>query len=146
MADHPEFLIPQHGMVWSEDKGTYMDPAPKRVDEFEWYSAFSDLTKSRHDIEKEMRVTLGRDYWEYRYIGIEIGCYDDQNMNLPYPIKLVEHPVPYPAAAASNSDPDQGWGTEDRFEKLPSLNNQISFAQQKRGEQEQEMASSEWNR
>jgi len=115
LAEHPEFMIPQHGYHWSEECGVYVHAAPQRVDEFQWYPMYADLSKSREEIEQAMQkmTTTG---WEYRYIGIEIGCYDDQNRVLPYPIKLVEYPVPYAAAAASNSDPEQGWGTEDRFE------------------------------
>lgn len=54
-------------------------------------------------------------HWEYRYIGIEIACYDDQNMNLPYPIKLVEQPIPYPEAIPSKKDPWQGDGEKNRY-------------------------------
>lgn len=154
LAEHPEFLISQHGYHWSEERGVYEHAAPQCVDQFQWYPLYADLSKTREDIEQGMREITNNPYWEYRYIGIEIGCYDDQNMALPYPIKLVEHPVPYPAAAASNSDPNQGWGTEDRFEEVgkqkyqspaeyASLDDLIADAQEKASEQEQSNTSPE---
>lgn len=46
-------------------------------------------------------------YW-LRLIGIQIACYDEDNANLPYPIKIVEKPVPYNLAKPSVSDERQG--------------------------------------
>lgn len=114
LSEHPDFMILQYGEHWNESLQMYIPAPPKRVDSFEWYPLYADLSKSRQDIENEMKKI--EQFWEYRHIGIDIACYDAQNFNLPFPIKLVETPVPYPAAAASKTDPGQGWGKNDRFE------------------------------
>ena len=116
LSEHPEFIVPQCGRMWNKEAGAWVPVPAKKVSDFEWYYLYADLSKTRKDIEQEMRGLRGR-LWEYRYIGIDIACYDIQNAVLPYPIKLVENPVPYAAAAASKGDPCQGWGKNDRFEE-----------------------------
>ncbi len=114
LAEHPEFLVLCRGMVTPDKQTAYLDGAPKRVDKFAWYPLYADLSNSRQEIEREMREN--DDYWEYRDIGIDIACYNERNFSLPFPIKLVEQPVPYFAASASTKDPEQGRGEKDRFE------------------------------
>lgn len=48
-----------------------------------------------------------------RYLGIELACYDKDNANLPFPIKIASVPLPYNSVPASESDPNQGWGCDD---------------------------------
>lgn len=61
--------------------------------------------------EREMKEKYGDD-WK-RIIGIDIGCYDDQNAALPYPIKITHDPnAVYEDCSPSLSDPDQGWETD----------------------------------
>ena len=43
-----------------------------------------------------------------RCLGIAIACYDEDHVKLKYPIKIVEHPVPYEQADISPSCPFQG--------------------------------------
>lgn len=112
LAEHPEFLIIQHHGKWSEQLEMWIPEPPKKVCEFEWYPFYADLTNTRKDIEKAVKKLPRNAYFCYRNIGIDVACYDDQNFQLPFPIKLVEIPVPYAAAAASKSDPNQGWGDE----------------------------------
>ena len=82
----------------------------KKISAFAWWPYYSDLSLSPEEIQKIMRETTGGKYWEYRYIGIDIACYDDQNANLPYPIKIASVPnVSYSELPPSNGDPNQGF-------------------------------------
>lgn len=114
LSKHPDFEIPQRRKIWDETRKSHVFVDTTPVREFYWYPLYADLTQSRKDIEKELKKMMP--YWDYREIGIDIAGDDKRNSILPYPIKLVETPVPYPAAAASKSDPGQGWGENDRFE------------------------------
>ena len=113
LAAHPDFLIPQHGHIWSEDAQEYLKHGAKKVSEEEWWPFFSDLSKSREDIEEAMKKQKGILHWEYRCIGINIACYDDQNAALPYPIKISSvDSIPYAELPPSNGDPHQGLSPE----------------------------------
>ena len=41
-------------------------------------------------------------------IGVNIACYDEQNADLPYPIKIAEKAALYEMQPASKKDPNQG--------------------------------------
>lgn len=45
-----------------------------------------------------------------RHIGIAIACYDNQNMALPFPIKITTKEMEYNNVIPSRSDPNQGFG------------------------------------
>lgn len=57
--------------------------------------------------DEEMYEKYGND-WK-RLIGIGIACYDEQNANIPFPIKITTKELNYHSVAASKSDPNQGW-------------------------------------
>ena len=44
-----------------------------------------------------------------RVLGISLACYDEDHVKLKYPIKIVEHPMPYDEAGISPSCPFQGY-------------------------------------
>ena len=50
-----------------------------------------------------------------RILGISIACYDEDHVKLKYPIKIVEHPMPYEKAGISPSCPFQGCIYPDRM-------------------------------
>ena len=73
------------------------------VSEAEWYDNYSDLSKSREEVVEDKK-------FEYRYIGIELACYDEDNEVLPYPVKIThDADAVYEDCEPSKSDPKQGW-------------------------------------
>lgn len=87
----------------------------RKYSEFSWYPYFSDMSLSIQEALRrwqEAKSNGNKDFrcWELRHIGIDIGCYDEDNRALPYPIKIVEHPIAYELAYPSDMDPNQGWG------------------------------------
>lgn len=123
LVNHPDFTVPQHGKMWDQDAMAYVELKSKKVSEFKWWPFYSDLSLSSGQITAKMLEMLraadpdGLAFWEYRWIGIALSCYDDQNEKLPYPIKISSSPnVIYENLPASKGDPDQGLG-EDTFEE-----------------------------
>ena len=58
---------------------------------------------------KEPEVN-GPCWLEYRWIGIELACQDEDNLALPYPIKIARHKESiYEECPASFGDPYQGF-------------------------------------
>lgn len=129
LSEHPEFLILDGPSEWCEELNTYLHTEPKRADSYVWYSAYADLTKSREEVEREVRQQENWSTFNYRRIGIDIACHDECNVMLPYPIKLVQKPVPYGEAKPSMNDPEQGFGREIRFYKRHvSVDDLIAYA------------------
>lgn len=55
---------------------------------------------------EKMIEKYGEDY--KREIGIDIACYDEDNLSLPYPLKFSFSDMKYEDAKPAISDPDQG--------------------------------------
>lgn len=105
LSEHPEFEILQHNRN--------NDPSTKRADEFVWYPYYADLSLNRDEVVAKIledpKAPYGNRIYEYRFIGIDIACYDNQNAALPYPIKIVsKRGFKYDEVSASESDPEQG--------------------------------------
>ena len=58
-----------------------------------------------------MKEKYGRNY--LREIGIDIACYDEDNTDLTYPIKITTKEMEYEEVAPSLSDPNQGWRNDE---------------------------------
>lgn len=96
ISKHPCHMLKHHGAVRERS----------------WYKAFSDLSASREDVVKTVADGFGCPEW--RTIGIELACYDEDNASLKYPIKITHDPdAVYEESAPSLSDPNQGWEAED---------------------------------
>ena len=85
LAMHPYFLIPQHRRIPVED-GTYKYAQPIPVFKFPWYKHYQDLSLTEDQVckrwEEEMRKwdpEYPVELCEWRAIGIDIACYNDQN-------------------------------------------------------------------
>ena len=100
---------PRRGQWRDEDEEYYLNAVTRynnTVKVLEKYkSGASDEEMSKFCEE----VGYGWGEWK-RSIGIDIGCYDEQNAALPYPIKITTKPMDYNSVAPSISDPNQGWG------------------------------------
>ncbi len=101
LSRNPDYIVPQHGTTVQAD-GSYKEAECKPVSSFEWYPAYSDLSLNRQEVVKRSGIS------EYRIIGIELACYNDQNEKLPFPIKVCESPCGYYSLPASKDDPNQG--------------------------------------
>lgn len=110
LSKHPELLIPQHSSVFNQETGKFEKATPVRVDSFYWYPAYADLSKSMEEVEAAMRACRNDPAEVYRWIGIAIACYDDQNAALPFPIKVCSHGYDnnYFKLPPSKNDPNQG--------------------------------------
>lgn len=73
--------------------------------EKKWYKAYSDLSKTREQVVAEVEGV-----YEWRYIGIDLACYDEDNAALPFPIKIThDADAVYEDCEPSERDPNQGW-------------------------------------
>ena len=73
-------------------------------------SLFDDFRAGTEDA--AMRERYGSE-WK-RTLGIVIACYDGDNANLRYPIKITHDPdAVYEWCAPSKSDPNQGWADDE---------------------------------
>lgn len=99
LSQNPDFVIRSTG---------------RKVSSYKWYSCYADLTLTPREIEKRLREEgVWHDCTEYRDIGIDIACDEENNKALPYPIKICNSKPEstaqyYQKLPASKSDPYQG--------------------------------------
>lgn len=99
LAEHPEYMVPQP-----------CGRPTRPVSSYPWYAAYSDLTLSHEQVVDRVMKTTGEKFFEYRFIGIDIACYDEQNAALPFPLKITKakRGRHYADLPASKGDPEQG--------------------------------------
>ena len=99
LSKHPDHVLPHDG---------------KRVREYPWYEKYADLQTERDEVVKHLRPG----FCEWRGVGIDVACYDDDAFSLPYPIKITHDPsAVYEECGPSTSDPDQGWLMDDPYDE-----------------------------
>lgn len=79
-----------------------------------WYEFYADLNLTREEVVEKVKEKIGNDFFEWRIIGIDLACYDEDNEALPFSIKITydEHAC-YELCLPSKSDPNQGWEYEE---------------------------------
>lgn len=89
----------------------YFHCSPIKMSDMQWWPFYSDLSLSRDEVVKKWKQAYPkRTCIEYRSIGIEIACYDEDNAALPYPIKIAKRKTSiYEKCPPSIGDPDQGF-------------------------------------
>lgn len=106
ISEHPDYVCPQD----AEYAVKHPEYPAKKMSEMPWWPYYSDLNLSREEVVKKWKESSGREYVEYRQIGIAIACYDKDNAALPYPIKIAKHKESvYENCPPSYGDPDQGF-------------------------------------
>jgi hypothetical protein len=81
----------------------------RRIKNRTWY-----CNASERDIQNLQNYYEGKDITcELRWLGIIMACYDEDNFALEYPIKITSREMDYMDAQPSESDPNQGWATDD---------------------------------
>ena len=116
LSSKPNFIFPyavNRAKYLSDNYGWKSDYSERiilQIRDEPWFEFWADLSLSREEIVNKTKEKIGSDFWEYRYIGIALACYDEDNGALPYPIKIThDSRAVYESCGISLSDPNQGW-------------------------------------
>ena len=105
LANNPNFIFPHEN-------------TEVKICDRNWYEFYANLDLSVEDVCNAITEKWGRNYpYEWRYIGIDLACYDKDNEALPFPIKITHDPhACYELCDPSKSDPNQGWECEEDYD------------------------------
>ena len=114
LSKHPEHefgyakILAEQVKEWQIKRPEYKERIDFKVSDKDWYKDYADLSKSREEVAEKTECG------EWRSIGIDLACYDEDNATLPYPIKITYNAdAIYEECEPSLSDPNQGWETDD---------------------------------
>lgn len=117
MGGHDVYdLVADWNREWVKQNPDYVTYRGDKLSDYAWYPFYTDLSLSREEVlEKWEGTNDSRLFgYEWRIIGIDLACYDEDNANIKYPIKIAEYDLStYESCEPSNSDPNQGWEIED---------------------------------
>ena len=119
LSKKPNFIFPHaleranYVLEISKQDENYSEIIDVQIHNKEWYKAYSDLDLTEEEV---VDIIKDSDYWvdDWRAIGIDISCYDEDNEALPFPIKIThDSHACYELCNPSNADPNQGWECDD---------------------------------
>ena len=97
----------------SENSNFVLPYSNEQIKNKDWYEFYADPNLTREEVVEKTKEKSNR-FFEWRYIGIALSCYDEDNRALPYPIKITyDETAKYEWNAPSDSDPNQGWEYEE---------------------------------
>lgn len=122
LSEKPNFIFPyaihrakyiSENYKWDSD---YSEKIDIQIYQKPWYKYYSDNTLTMSDVVEKCKKDFDK-YFEWRYIGIALACYDEDNEALPFPIKITHNPnATYEHCRPSKSDPNQGWEVYDDYD------------------------------
>ena len=110
----PNFILPHK--VQKEFHGFSNDSGKVKLNY--WYKHYSNLNLTKEEVIEKIKQDSNTNYFEWRVIGIDIACYDEDNEALPFPIKITHNKyASYELCPPSKSDPNQGWEDENEYDE-----------------------------
>lgn len=116
LSDNPNYIFPyafsraQYVMNYVKSNPDYSERIELQIRDKDWYEVYRDLSLSEEDVVARVKEIRNSDWFKWRFIGIELACYDENNEALPFPIKITyDKNAVYEDCATSKSDPNQGW-------------------------------------
>ena len=101
----------------SENSNFVLPYSNEQIKNKDWYEFYADLNLTREEVVEKTKEKSNR-FFEWRYIGIALSCYDEDNEALSYPIKITyDETAKYEWNAPSDSDPNQGWEIEENYDE-----------------------------
>ena len=101
----------------SENSNFVLPYSNEQIKNKDWYEFYADPNLTREEVVEKTKEKSNR-FFEWRYIGIALSCYDEDNEVLPFPIKITyDEYACYELCLPSKSDPNQGWEVEEDYDE-----------------------------